>query len=431
MADINLDAGLPLFIEQNWEKGLPVLPKFLINALLHWPLKSHHDQLGEFFESDRMRALFSFQDLYIGLSPYTAPGVFSLLQSIELTNGIYYPIGGFAKIAEKMKTLCEDMGVKIHYDTSVSQIQVDPSTRRVQGVRCNHHPSEGEEEEEQKKKKKKKNAEEEAEKNSMSQKKSHDNQLFSADVIVSNADLPYTEMELLRETPETMRDGFEQREKKFKYSSSVVSICWAVKKRYDTALAHHSIFLSDKYRSSWDNVFEPTDRPDLVFPDDYKDFNFYVHAPSRTDPSCCPSDHDSIMVLVPAPPLAEEGGSLEDIREAEERLKAKAREAVIKRFEDAGMTDFRSSIVDESIRGPLEWKQLFNLRRGSVFGIAHPMDQLSLFRPSPEHPKLKNLFSVGASTRPGNGVPLVLVGAEQVARSILAREDELGAKPAT
>uniref|UniRef100_A0A7S2XFR3 Phytoene desaturase n=1 Tax=Lotharella oceanica TaxID=641309 RepID=A0A7S2XFR3_9EUKA len=134
------------------------------------------------------------------------------------------------------------------------------------------------------------------------------------------------------------------------------------------------------------------------------------------------------MVLVPAPPLTEEeGGSLEDLRDAEERLKAKAREAVIQRFEDAGMADFRSSIVDESIRGPLEWKALFNLRRGSVFGIAHPMDQLSLFRPAPEHPKLRNLFSVGASTRPGNGVPLVLVGAQQVANSILAREKELAA----
>jgi hypothetical protein len=45
----------------------------------------------------RLRALFTFQDLYVGLSPQAAPGVFSLLAATELVDGVWYPVGGFQK----------------------------------------------------------------------------------------------------------------------------------------------------------------------------------------------------------------------------------------------------------------------------------------------------------------------------------------------
>jgi phytoene dehydrogenase-like protein len=44
---------------------------------------------------------------------------------------------------------------------------------------------------------------------------------------------------------------------------------------------------------------------------------------------------------------------------------------------------------------------------------------------SPEHPTVKGLFFVGASTRPGNGVPLVLTGAQLVADRIIRQHPEL------
>jgi len=34
---------------------------------------------------------------------------------------------------------------------------------------------------------------------------------------------------------------------------------------------------------------------------DEQAFNFYVHAPARTDPSCCPPGGDALTVLVPVP----------------------------------------------------------------------------------------------------------------------------------
>ena len=61
----------------------------------------------------------------------------------------------------------------------------------------------------------------------------------------------------------------------------------------------------------------------------------------------------------------------------------------------------------------------YALRRGAVFGLSHNLAQLSLLRPARRHPGARGLHWVGASTRPGNGVPLVLIGAELAAAEAL------------
>ncbi|KAL3938415.1 MAG: hypothetical protein SGARI_001751, partial [Bacillariaceae sp.] len=94
-----LDCGLPNFIEERLD--LASFPNFLVQSLRDsakaWPLKPHSDVLDAVFESNKLKALASFQDLYVGLEPYknpnllaggilksTAPAVFGLLAAIEL-----------------------------------------------------------------------------------------------------------------------------------------------------------------------------------------------------------------------------------------------------------------------------------------------------------------------------------------------------------
>jgi len=42
------------------------------------------------------------QDLYVGLTPYTAPAVFGLLAGTELTDGVWYPLGGFQTVSPSL-----------------------------------------------------------------------------------------------------------------------------------------------------------------------------------------------------------------------------------------------------------------------------------------------------------------------------------------
>lgn len=59
-----MQVGLPNFIE---EKFTPArLPEFALSALFNSPLENHYGQLRRRFDSPKMRALLSFQDLYVG-----------------------------------------------------------------------------------------------------------------------------------------------------------------------------------------------------------------------------------------------------------------------------------------------------------------------------------------------------------------------------
>ena len=56
-----------------------------------------------------------------------------------------------------------------------------------------------------------------------------------------------------------------------------------------------------------------------------------------------------------------------------------------------------------------------------IFKQSHGFGQLSITRPSSEPPNKEKLLYVGASTRPGNGVPLVLMGAKLVANKAISK----------
>ncbi|NIU57167.1 MAG: hypothetical protein GWN67_12510 [Phycisphaerae bacterium] len=45
-----------------------------------------------------MKIAFTFQDMYVGLSPYGAPAIYSLLQYTELADGVWFPMGGMYRL---------------------------------------------------------------------------------------------------------------------------------------------------------------------------------------------------------------------------------------------------------------------------------------------------------------------------------------------
>ena len=108
------------------------------------------------------------------------------------------------------------------------------------------------------------------------------------------------------------------------------------------------------------------------------------------------------------------------MRESDAALVARARALVVRRFNQAlampdgsPLSSFEEHIVAEEVVSPRTWRRSYALGKGAVFGLSHPIWQLSLFRPGPRHPAVQGLYFCGASSRPGNGVPLVLIGARQ------------------
>jgi phytoene desaturase (3,4-didehydrolycopene-forming) len=98
------------------------------------------------------------------------------------------------------------------------------------------------------------------------------------------------------------------------------------------------------------------------------------------------------------------------------------RAAVVRRMQCVA-DNLENAIISETVDTPATYADKYNLGAGTPFGLSHGLAQLSLFRPSQPSSTtdtiLPNVLYCGASTRPGNGVPLVLVGAERIAQQAI------------
>jgi phytoene desaturase (3,4-didehydrolycopene-forming) len=74
---------------------------FLLHLFELHPFESIYYRASKYFRTERLRRVFTFASMYMGMSPFDAPGTYSLLQYTELAEGIWYPIGGFHKVSSK------------------------------------------------------------------------------------------------------------------------------------------------------------------------------------------------------------------------------------------------------------------------------------------------------------------------------------------
>ena len=232
-----------------------------------------------------------------------------------------------------------------------------------------------------------------------------DGLVYTADVFVGNADLPYIYQELLPDV-----SAGKALDRKL-YTCSTIMFYWGVKKKYPQ-ISFHNIFLGTDYKASFDQIFKDHTLP--------SEPSFYVHAPTREDPSAAPDGEESLYVLVPV-------GHLDPANKDQwPALVERARETVFTRLEtEMGITDLRENIKFEIVHTPLTWKKAFNLAKGAAFGLSHNFWQVGYLRPQNRHAKYKNLYFSGASTHPGTGLPIVLLSARLTTERILKEMSSL------
>jgi phytoene desaturase len=321
---------------------------------------SNYRYVKKFFRHPHLRMAFTFQNIYIGQSPFNSPALFSMVPAAELTEGSFFPEGGMFDIVEKLLSEAISSGVIFHYNMPVSKISV--KGKKAESIILENGTE------------------------------------IKADIFVANADLPYVYRELL---PDKWRSD---RLERMRYSCSAISYHWGLDKVYPQ-LAHHNVFLSDSFREGLDRIFKDKSVNDNPC--------FYLHAPVMTDPSAAPYKHDTISIVVGA-------GHVDRKKKQDwDGLKKITRTAVIRRLKQLGLEDIEDHIKFEICFTPENWEDVCNISRGSVFGsLAHNIMQMGYFRPHNRHPLYKNLYFVGGSTHPGNGIPNVLISAKLTAERI-------------
>jgi phytoene desaturase len=324
------------------------------------PLVNHYRNMSAYFDDPRLKAAFTFQDVYMGLSPFEAPATFSMMPYTELAHGVYYPRGGMYSIVEALMDLARAAGVEFIFDAAVKQIDV--TAAHVGGVIL----AEG--------------------------------QRLEADAVLANADLPYVYNTLLPD--QNLSRSLNHK----RFSCSVISFFWGLDKTYET-LGPHTLFLAHDYRENFERIIR-----DLSLP---ANPSLYIHAPARLDPAMSPPGKDALIAIVPVGHMSENGGQ----NWAE--LTEVAREQVFRRLEILGITDLEAHIKFETTFTPLSWRKRYNLMKGSTHGLCHNLTQLGYLRPHNRHPLYHNLYFAGASTHPGTGVPTAMVSGRLAAHRIL------------
>lgn len=110
-----------------------------------------------------------------------------------------------------------------------------------------------------------------------------------------------------------------------------------------------------------------------------------------------------------------------------EELVGAGRRAILQSLQRGGVGDLGPHILHESVIDPPEWRARYGLEHGAAFGMDHGLDQLAVFRPAVKDARIRGLYFAGASTRPGNGVPLVLIGSRLTAERVIEDRRQQGA----
>lgn len=323
-------------------------------------LFNHYKHVGKYFQDPRLKIAFTFQNMYMGLNPFDAPAIYSLLQYTELADGLWYPKGGMYSIVESLVNKAQEYGVELVCNAEVMQLNV--TNGGVKGL-------------------------------SLANGKQLD-----ADLVVANADLPYVYDRLLPD--KILADNVQKK----KFGCSTIMFYWAIDQKYPQ-LSPHNLFMASEESDGFDPVFK-----DLTIPENP---NFYVHSPAQVDGSLAPPGQDSLVIAIPVGHL--DSSTNHNWNAQKERCK----QLVINRLRRIVGEDFVEHIKFEKSYTPMNWRDRYNLVKGATHGLSHALSQMGYFRPHNRHPRYKNLYFVGASTHPGTGIPTVLVSAKLTTDRIL------------
>jgi len=117
------------------------------------PWIKHSNYIKRYFKDPRLQKAFTFQNIYVGQSPFQSPSFFSMLPGTEIAEGALFPKGGMHRIVETMLTMAKQQGVSIQYKKPVEKILTNGN--KVDGIML------------------------------------EDGTRINADLVIANADLPY------------------------------------------------------------------------------------------------------------------------------------------------------------------------------------------------------------------------------------------------
>jgi phytoene desaturase len=348
-------------VKRNFESKLHYLATMTTVPLKHAPrmMRSMWTELGNYFDSHEVKVIFSLVGFFLGATPYDTPAVYKLLNYTELVHDGYWNVkGGMYRIVETMLNELAKHKVNIVYNTEI--VSVEENCGNVVAMVDQNGAK------------------------------------YVADLYVTNADAASFRGKILN------REGFDEEAlDEMDWTLSPFTIYLGVKGKME-GLHHHNYFLGNNFKDYADKIFKTSVNPEKPY--------YYVNVSSKSNAACAPEGCENLFILCPMPDLRYKP----DWNDADELAN--------NIIDDLGKRvgfDIKNNILTKKIMTPVDWMNKFNLYKGSGLGLAHGMDQVGGFRPANKDEELNNLYYVGASTIPGTGLPMVVIGSRLVTERIL------------
>ncbi len=314
-----------------------------------------------FFKSAEMQKIVSYPLLFLGTSPYDALAIYALMSHVDFAQGVWYPKGGLYEIIRSLQSIAEKNGVKIYVNSPVTRIVTEDG--RTTGIEL------------------------------------ADGKTAEADIVVSNADMHFTETVLLEKHEQTYPESY--RKKKVLAPSAYILYLGVAGKL--PMLTHHNLIFTEDWKKNFAEIFKTKEMP--------TDPSLYICKPSESDDTVAPAGHENMFVLVPCPPGVELSQWQEDAYT--EKILAMISQV-------CHIPDLQDRIRYQKLFHIKHFQERYNAYKGTALGLAHTFMQTSAFRPNNYSKKVKGLYYTWAYTNPWIGTQMALISWELTAQRVLA-----------
>jgi phytoene desaturase len=324
--------------------------------------RSMHKHNERSFKSKKLVQLFNRYATYNGSNPYVAPSMLTLIAHLEHNEGSFYPSGGMISITNTLVAVAKKIGVQFYFNSPVQKITTH--NNQVAGVVVN-------------------------------------DTAVDADIVVSNADVYFTYLNLL-EAPSNAQKILEQER-----SSSALIFYWGIKKEFPQ-LSLHNIFFTENYEAEFAHLF------DVKIP--FSDPTVYVNITSVCEPGIqAPAGKQNWFVMVNVPANTGQDWAA---------ITAAVKKEVLAKLERMLGEPIEPLIETEKILDPLLIEANTASYQGSLYGTSSNAPMAAFLRHPNFSKQYNGLYFVGGSVHPGGGIPLCLKSAE-IMSNLVAKDRRL------
>ncbi len=316
----------------------------------------------KYFASDEMQKIIQYPMVFLGSPTDKTPALYNLMTYVDFGMWVWYPQWGMWSLVQALVDLGTELWVTYRTDSEVSQIITTPAATKWRQL--------------WKKKSK------------VTALQLSSWEIVQIDAIVSNADMHWTETQLLDIPDQTYNEAY--RDKHVLAPSGFCMYVWLDRKI--EGLEHHTLIFSEDREKGNKEIFSTKTYP--------TDPSYYICCPSKTDPNVAPEWGENLFFLVPFPSRIQ----------MDDNAKQAYRDKIIADAQQVLWQQLEWHIVHEEIFWPDEFNKRYHAYGGNALsGWAHLFRQTAIFRPHNVSKKVDGLYYAWWYTNPGIWVPICII----------------------